>query len=442
MSKGMLELRFAIEERGSSSRREVLGGLTTFLTMAYIAFVNPAILSAGGMPREGAFLATCLAAAVGCLLMGLLANLPVALAPGMGLNAFFAFGICLGAGVPWQTALGIVFWSGVLFLLLTVTGARRAIVKAIPKSLRFAAAAGIGLFLALIGLEHAGLVIDHPVTLVTLASPTSAPILVALFGLAVGVVLMARGVITAVFWSLLASTLLALILGVVPLPEAVLALPTGSLPGAEIDLLGALKLQYLPLIFVVLFFDVFDTLGTLLGVSHEAGLLDEEGELPVLDRAMGADAGATLAGALLGTSTVTSYIESGAGVAVGARTGLAALVTGAAFLLLMPFAPLAAVVGAPIEGGLHPVTAPALILVGVLMARTLAEIPWKETLEGVPAFFTVVLMPLTFNITHGLAAGIVCWAGMRLVAGRGREVHWVLYLICGLIVLRYALLAV
>lgn len=437
-----LERRFRIADRGSTPRREVLGGLTTFLTMAYIAFVNPAILSASGMPREGAFLATCLAAALGCLLMGLLANLPVALAPGMGLNAYFAFGICQGAGVPWQTALGVVFWSGILFLLLTVTGARRAIVKAIPRTLRFAAAAGIGLFLALIGLEHAGLVVDHPVTLVTLASPRSAPVLVALGGLAVGIALMARGTVTAIFWSLCAALGLGLLLGVVPLPTGVVALPTGGLPGLEIDLVGALRLPLLPLIFVVLFFDVFDTLGTLLAVSHEAGLLDAEGELPAMDRAMGADAGATLSGALLGTSTVTSYIESGAGVAVGARTGLASVITAGAFLLLLPLAPLAAVVGAPTAGGLHPVTAPALILVGALMARTLSEIAWKDPLQSVPAFLTVVLMPLTFNITHGLAAGIVTYAGMHLVAGKGRQVHWVLYLVAGLVVLRYALLAV
>lgn len=433
---------FQLKHNGTTVRRELLGGLTTWLTMVYIAFVNPAILSAGGMPADGAFLATCLAAAFASLVMGLWANYPIALAPGMGLNAFFAFGICGGAGVPWPTALGLVFWSGLLFILLTVTGVRTAIVRAFPETLRHAGAAGIGLFIAFIGLKQAGLVVDHPATLVTLGELSSGPTLVALAGLLVIGTLLARGVATAVFWGLLVSGVLAMVFGIVAAPTGIAAVPSGALPGLSIDLMGALSLEYVPLILVILFFDVFDTLGTLMGVATEGGLLDDEGQLPRLERAMTADAMGSLAGALFGTSTVTSYIESSAGVSVGARTGLAAVTTGVLFLATLALAPLATVIGAGTESGLNPVTAPALVAVGLLMARGLRHAELGDPTESLPALVTAVTMPLTFNISHGLAAGITAWVVLKAAAGKGRAVHPILWVLSGLFVLRYLLLPV
>lgn len=437
----MLERWFGIEKAGSTPGREVLGGLTTFLTMAYIVVVNPVFLTAAGMPLEGAVVATCLAAALATLLMAFWANYPIALAPGMGLNAFFAYTICLGAGIPWQTALGLVFWSGVLFLILSVTGARKALMEAVPPVLRLSGAVGIGLFIAFIGLQHGGLVQADPNTLVALGDLSSGPALLTLAGLAVTLALAARGLSTAIFFGLLVTLVLGLAFGVVPLPEAVVQAPGLDLPGFQIDLLGALQLRFLPFLFVILFFDVFDTMGTLLAIAHEGGFT-EDGELPRLDRAMTADSVGTVAGSLFGTSTVTSYIESGSGVGVGARTGLASVVTGGLFLLAPFFLPLVAVMGSSEDGAANPVTAPALIAVGILMVGAVRQIDWKDGTEAAPAFLTAVLMPLTFNISHGLAAGFVAFALVKTAAGRHREVHWLIYLLAGLIVLRYALLPI
>jgi len=435
----MLERLFHIRAAGSTFGREVLGGVTTFLTMAYILAVNPVFLTAAGMPLEGAILATALAAALATLVMAFAANYPIALAPGMGMNAFFAYGICVGAGVPWQTALGMVFWAAVLFILLTVTGARRVLVRAVPKVIQLAGAVGIGLFIAFIGLEQGGLVRADPNTLVTLGNLRSAPALLTLFGIAVSLVLLARGVRTAIFWGLAATLAAALLTGVVPPPAQVFSTPGFNLPGLQIDILGALRLQYAPLILVILFFALFDTLGTLMGVAHEAGFL-KDGELPRIERALTADAAGMLGGALLGTSPVTSYIESGAGVGVGARTGLASVVTGLLLLLSLFCAPLVALVGQSLGPGLNPVTAPALILVGILMVGAVREIDWSDRTEAAPAFFTALLMPLTFNISHGLAAGIIVYVLVKGAAGRFREVHWLMAALAVLFVLRYALL--
>ncbi len=439
----MLERLFHIRELGSTPGREALGGLTTFLTMAYILAVNPVFLTAAGMPLEGAIVATALAAALGTLLMAFLANYPIALAPGMGLNAFFAYGVCLGAKVPWPTALGIVFWSGILFVLLTVTGARAVIVRAVPKVLIFAGAAGIGLFIAFIGLEQGGLVKADPNTLVTLGDLTAKPALLTLLGLALSLFLAARGARTAIFWGLAGTFVAALASGAITAPHPLLRAPSLALPGLSIDLLGALQLRYLPLGLVTLFFALFDTLGTLMAIAHGAGFLRPEaaGEgLPRLNRALTADALGMVGGSLLGTSTVTSYIESGAGVAVGARTGLASVVTGGLLLLSLFAAPLVEMVGKAAGVGANPVTAPALILVGTLMIRAVREIDWEDATEALPAFFTLLLMPLTFNISHGLAAGIVVYALAKTAAGRAREVHPLLYGLAGLCLLRYALL--
>jgi adenine/guanine/hypoxanthine permease len=430
----MLERIFHVRAAGSTPGREVVGGVTTFLTMAYILAVNPVFLIAAGMPREGAILATALSAAFATFLMAFVANYPIALAPGMGMNAFFAYGICVGAGVPWPTALGMVFWAGVAFVLLTVTGARRLLVRAVPEGIKLAGAVGIGLFIAFIGFQHAGIVRADEATMVAMGDLTAPPALLALFGLAVSLVLVSAGVRTAIFWGLVATLLAGLMAGLVKMPDAVVSVPSFDLPGLRIDLLGALRLEHVPLMLVLLFFALFDTLGTLMGIAHEAGLL-RGGELPRIERALTADALGMVGGALFGTSPVTSYIESGAGVGVGARTGLASVVTGILLLLSLFLAPLVGLVGS-----FSPVTAPALILVGTLMVRAVREIDWADATEAAPAFFTALLMPLTFNISHGLAAGIIVYPLVKLAARRGREVHWLMYALAVLFLLRYALL--
>jgi AGZA family xanthine/uracil permease-like MFS transporter len=437
----MLERLFHVRAAGSTPGREVLGGLTTFLTMAYILAVNPVFLHAAGMPLEGAIVATAVSAAFATLLMAFLANYPIALAPGMGMNAFFAYNICLGAGVRWPTALGLVFWAGIFFVLLTATGARRVLVAAVPKVIQLAGVVGIGFFIAFIGLQHGGLVRSNPNTMVALGDLTSTPALLTLFGLAVSLVLMAMRVRTSIFWGLLATLGAALVTGVVEPPSEILRAPAMALPGFQIDILGALKVEYLPLMLVILFFALFDTLGTLMGIAHQAGML-KDGKLPRIERALTADALGMVGGALAGTSPVTSYIESGAGVGVGARTGLASLTTGVLLLLSLFFTPLVALVGQAGEGGTNPVTSPALVLVGVLMAGAVREIDWSDPTEAAPAFFTALLMPLTFNISHGLAAGIVTYVLVKVGARRAREVHWLMYVLAALFVLRYALLPV
>lgn len=435
----MLERIFHVRALGSTPGREALGGLTTFLTMAYILAVNPVFLHAAGMPVDGAIVATALSAAFATLLMAFLANYPIALAPGMGLNAFFAYTVCLGAKVPWPTALGLVFWSGVLFVLLTVTGARAVIVRAVPRVLTLAGAAGIGLFIAFIGLQQGGLVRADPNTLVTLGDLSSPAARLALFGLALTLALTAARVPTAVFWGLAGTVAAGLATGVVARPRAIVSLPHVALPGLSIDFWGAFQLRYAPLVLVMLFFALFDTLGTLLAIAHQAGLMDAD-VLPRLERALAADALGMVGGALAGTSAVTSYIESGAGVAVGARTGLASVVTGLLLAASLFLAPLVATVGRAAGPGLNPVTAPALVLVGTLMARVVREIEWDDPTEAAPAFLTAILMPLTFNITHGLAAGIVVYALAKLAAGRWREVHPLIAVLAVLFILRYAFL--
>ena len=436
-----IERLFHVRAAGSTPSREILGGVTTFLTMAYILAVNPIFLTAAGIPLEGAIVATALSAAFATLLMAFVANYPIALAPGMGMNAFFAYGICRGAGVPWPTALGLVFWAGVAFVLLTVTGARRVLVTAIPASLKLAGAAGIGLFIAFIGLQHGGIVRADPNTMVGLGTLTSPTALLTLFGLAVSLALLAAGVRTAIFWGLAVTLAAALVTGVVPAPAQWASLPTLDLPGRSIDLLGALRLEYVPLMLVLLFFALFDTLGTLMAVAHQAGFV-REGKVPRLERALAADAFGMVGGALLGTSPVTSYIESGTGVGVGARTGLASLATGICLLLSLLLSPLVRVVGEGASGGGNPVTAPALILVGLLMMRAAAEIDWADVTEAAPAFLTLLLMPLSFNISHGLAAGVITYPLVKLAARRGREAHWLMYALAVLFLLRYAFLPI
>jgi len=434
-----LERVFALSSRGTTVRREVLGGLTTFMTMSYIVFVNPAILGAAGMPRGGVMLATCLGAAFATILMGLLANLPVALAPGMGMNAFVAYVICGQMGYSWRTALGMVFWSGVVFLALSVVRLRETLIAAIPKGLKLGAAAGIGLFIAFIGLQHAGIVVDgSPGTLVKLGSLAERPVLVALFGIALTSALMALRVRGSVLLGLVATGLVALAAGLLPWGRSETSGSGGTL--LALDIAGALAPAAWPAILTLLFFDMFDTVGTLMGVAEEAGLLDEQGRVPGAGRALASDAAGTVAGALLGTSTVTSYIESAAGVAAGARTGLSNLVVAGLFLVSVPMLPLVGVLGNAVawKGALlYPVTAPALVVVGFLMAGAMRKIDWDDVTEGLPAFLTVLVMPLTFSISAGLAAGFVSCSLLKLVTGRASGVHPLVHVVSGCIVVGY-----
>jgi AGZA family xanthine/uracil permease-like MFS transporter len=436
----MLEAWFGVRASGSTPAREALGGFTTFVTMAYILAVNPVFLTAAGMPLEGAIAATAIAAGLATILMGCLANYPVALASGMGMNAFFAYGLCLGAGLKWPTALGLVFWTGVVFVILTLTGVRKVLVRAVPPVIQISGSVGIGLFIALIGFEHGGLVRADPNTLLTLGHLGSLPALLTLGGTAVGVALLAAGVRTAIFWAVAAAFIGALVTGAVPAPAHWLSVPhlgPALLPGLSCDFAGALRWEYLPLGLVLLFFAIFDTLGTLMGLAHQAGLL-KDGELPRIERALTADAIGMVSGALCGTSPVTTYIESGSGIAVGARTGLASVVTGLLLLLSLFAAPVVALMG---QGGASAaITAPALILVGLLMVRAVRDIEWADATEAAPAFFTMLLMPLAFNISHGLAAGIIVLVIAKLAARRGRELHWLMIVLAGLFVLRYVLL--
>jgi AGZA family xanthine/uracil permease-like MFS transporter len=414
----LLERQFGLTAHGTSARTELLAGLTTFLTMAYIVLVNPQILGAAGMPVAGVAAATCLAAGIGCLLMGFLANYPIALAPGMGLNAYFAYAVVLGMGVPWQTALGLVFISGVLFFLLTIAGVRQLIVNAIPRALFAAIAAGIGLFIALIGLRGAGLVADNPATLVGLGDLTAPTTQLAVLGLFVLGVLTALKVRGAILIGILATTLAGWALGLAvwtPQPYSLDALSGAAfqldIPAALGIGGGGLTLALIEILFVFLFVDLFDNVGTLVAVTKKAGLVAADGSIPRLNRVLFADAGATVVGSLAGTSTVVSYIESAAGVSAGGRTGLTAVVTGLLFLACVFVAPWAQAIPAA-------ATAPALILVGGMMMAPLAEVAWDDPVVAIPAFLTLATIPLTFSIANGLAIGVIAYSVLRLATRR------------------------
>ncbi|MBD3348820.1 MAG: NCS2 family permease [Candidatus Eisenbacteria bacterium] len=438
----MLERLFKLRENGTTVRAEIVGGATTFMTMAYIIIVNPQLLSVpsgAGMDFEAVMVATCLSSAFATLLMAFLANYPIALAPGMGLNAYFSFLICGKMGVPWQVALGIVFISGVVFTILTVARVREMIVTAVPQPIKLATAAGIGLFIAFIGLKDAGLVEADPATLVTLGDLHRPPTLLALFGLVVISGLMAVRVRGAIFWGILATGLVGVATGMVRF-EGFFATPSIRPTFMQMRPLAAFRLEYLTPILVLLFFDMFDTVGTLIGVSERAGFM-KDGKLPRANRALASDSVGTMAGAALGTSTVTSYIESAAGVSAGARTGLSNLVTAGLFLVALFFLPIVQVFGSGFESGegavLYPITAPALIVVGALMVQCVSRINWKEYSDAIPAFLTLIVMPLTFSIAHGLAIGFISYPVLKAVSGKAREVHWLVYLLAGLFVLRY-----
>lgn len=429
----MLERQFQLRENGTTVRTEMLAGLTTFLTMAYIIFVNPAILAESGMDFDAVFVATCLAAAAGTLIMGLYANYPIALAPGMGLNAYFTYGVVLGMGHPWQTALGAVFISGVLFIILSILPVREAIINAIPKSLKMAIAAGIGLFLAIIGLSNAGIIADHPATLVTVGDLTQWPAILAAVGFVLAGALTALRVPGALVLSILAVSAIGIILGVSEF-QGIAALPPDPSPTfLQLDIAGALEIGLLTIVFAFLFVDLFDTAGTLVGVSARAGFLDERGRLPRLRQALIADSGATTLGSILGTSTTTCYIESAAGVNAGGRTGLTSVTVAVLFLLALFFAPLAASIPAY-------ATAPALLFVACLMARGFTEIDWDDVTEYAPALVTAVAMPLTYSIAHGIAFGFITYAAIKLLSGRWGDAKPAVVALAVLFCIKFAVL--
>ena len=429
----MLDRYFGISAQGSTVRTEVLAGIATFLTMAYIIFVNPLILADAGMDRGAVFVATCLAAAFGSAVMGLYANYPVALAPGMGLNAYFTYAVVGGMGYSWEVALGAVFLSGALFLILSVLPVRELIVNAIPQSLKVAISAGIGFFLAIIALKNAGIVVDHPATLVTTGDLGAPATLLAIAGFVALIALDWRRVPGAIILAVLGATLAGVALGVSPFQGVVSAPPSLAPTFLAMDLAGALQIGLVGIVFAFLFVDLFDTAGTLVGVAHRAGLLDAQGRLPRIGRALLADSSATMVGAALGTSTTTSYIESAAGIRAGGRTGLTAVVVAILFLLCVFFAPLANTVPAY-------ATAPALLFVACMMARGLAELPWDDVTEYAPGVTAALAMPFTFSIANGIAFGFVTYVGVKLLAGRVGDIHPIVAVLAALFVLKFWLI--
>lgn len=416
---------FQFEELGTNYRREIVGGITTFLSMAYILAVNPGMLSATGMDYNSVFVATALAAAVGTLIMGIVAKYPIALAPGMGLNAFFAFTVVLGYGIPWQTALTGVMFSGLIFILLSLTGIRETVINAIPAQLKYAVAAGIGLFITFVGLQGAGIIVNDDSTLVALGDLTSGNTLLAVFGIVVTVVLLAKKINGGIFYGIVITAVVGMIFNLVEVPtQIVSAIPSvaptfGAAFEAFSDLSQIFNLQFLVVVLTFLFVDFFDTAGTLMGVAGQAGLV-KDNKLPRAGRALISDAIATVVGSIFGTSTTTSYVESSAGVGAGARTGFASVVTGVLFLLALFFSPLLAVITSA-------VTAPALIIVGVLMVASLGDIEWNKFEIAVPAFLTIIMMPMTYSIATGIAIGFIFYPITMIVAKRHKEVHPIMY---------------
>ncbi|HPZ76107.1 MAG TPA: NCS2 family permease [Thermosynergistes sp.] len=429
-----LDRRFGISERKSSVRTEVIAGITTFMTMAYIIFVNPAILSEAGMDFGAVMTATCLASAIGTLIMGLYANYPFALAPGMGLNAFFAFTVVIGMKVSWQTALAAVLLDGILFILLTASRVREAIINAVPYNLKLAVSAGIGLFIALIGLVGAGIVVDNPATLVSLGDLTKPAPILSLCGLLLMAVLHAYKVKGALLWGILAVTLAAIPLGVTSPPQGIVSTPPSLSPILfKFDLKGLMNMAMVGVVITFLFVDLFDTLGTLIGVSARAGFLDEKGNLPRANKALMADAVATAVGACLGTSTVTTYVESASGVEEGGRTGLVSCVVAVLFLGALFFSPIARIVPAA-------ATSPALIMVGVFMMQALKGLNFDDITEMVPAAIAIFTMPFTYSIAEGIAWGIISYTLIKLLTGRGRQVSLTMSILTALFLAKEFLL--
>ncbi len=430
----MLEQLFKLSENKTTVRTEIVAGITTFLTMAYIIFVNPDILSKAGMPFGAVFAATCVAAAIGCLLMAFLANYPIALAPGMGLNAYFAFVVVGQMKYSWQVALGCVFLSGVLFFIISALPIREWIVNAIPRSLKMAIAAGIGLFLALIALKNAGIVVAHPATMVAHGDLTSWPVVMATLGFALIVALEHRKVLGGVIIGILAVTIVSILAGHQKFGGIVDVPPSIAPVFLQMDLGGAFKVGLVTVVFAFLFVDLFDNTGTLIALAHRGGFMRPDGTVPRLNRALLSDSAAAMIGAAVGTSTTTSYIESASGINAGGRTGLTALTVAVLFLLALFLAPLAGSIPAY-------ATAPALLYVACLMTRGLVEIEWDDITEAAPAVITAIAMPFTFSIAEGIAFGFISYTVIKLVSGKFTDIHPAVAILAALFVVKYVVIA-
>lgn len=455
----MLEKLFELSSRNTDVKTEVIAGITTFMTMAYILFVNPSILGSAGMDKNAVLLATAIGAGLVSMMMGLFVNYPISLAPGMGLNAFYAFTVVIGMGVSWQVALGAVFISGLIFILLTVTKVRQLLVEGMPNSLKHAITVGIGLFITIIGLKLSGIMsirlsLIPPTlekiiagkgngtplsfeTIIEMGKIAHPEVLLAVFGLIFIGVLMARQIKGSILIGIFITTVLGIMMGIVKIPAGFspVAIPDFSKNAfLQLDIMGALNMGLTAIVFTFTFVELFDTMGTLVGTASKAGLMDKQGKFPGIGKAMLVDATGVSLGAMLGTSTITAYVESAAGVGAGGRTGLTAVVCGLLFLLALFFTPLA---------GLIPdaATAPALIIVGALMIESVRHIDFGDFTEGLPAFLTIVMMPFTYSIANGISAGLVMYPLLKLVTGRGREVHWIVYILAVLVVFRFVFLA-
>jgi adenine/guanine/hypoxanthine permease len=429
-----LERYFEFQKLGADWKTEILAGFTTFMTMAYIVFVNPAILHEAGMPMAAVTAATCVSAAAGSFLMGGFARYPIALAPGMGLNAYFTYSVVKGMGVPWQTALGAVFLSGVAFLLLTLLGVRQLIIAAIPLELYAAVAAGVGLFIALIGFRNSGIIVPNAATTVALGNLSDKGTALAIFGLLFMAALLAWRVRAAMLIGILATAAIGLIAGVAKWAPQSYSLGDLAATAGKLDIQAALRIGFLEIVFVFLFIDMFDNIGTLVAVGKKANLFDHAHRIPRVDRILLSDSLATIVGSLTGTSTVVSYIESAAGVAAGGRTGVTAIVTGLLFV--------AALFVAPVVGAIPAAaTAPALIIVGSLMISVVAEIKWDDPEIAIPAFLTMMTIPLTFSIANGLAFGFTAFTLLKVARGKFREVNWLVYLLTALFIARFVYLS-
>lgn len=432
-TEDLLERLFKLRERGSSVKAELLAGVTTFLAMAYIIFLNPSILSQAGMDHGAVFVATCLAAALGCLIMGLYANYPIALAPGMGLNAFFSFVVVGEMGYSWQVALGAVFLSGIIFLMLSIFRVREWIINSIPLSMRQSMGAGIGLFLAFIALKTSGIVVASPATYVTIGDMTQPPAFLSALGFFLIVALAHRQVAGAVMLGILGITGISLVTGMVEYKGLVSMPPSMAPTLLQLDVAGAFEVGMISVIFAFLFVDLFDTAGTLMGVADRAKLLDQQGRLPAMGRALMADSSASMFGSLIGSSTTTSFVESTAGVAVGGRTGLTAVVCAVLFLLCMFISPLVSMVPSYAISG-------ALLYVSVLMASGIAQINWDDVSESAPAVMTVLMMLLSFSIANGIAVGFIAYTVIKVLSGRYREVSFSVYVLSMMFVGKFVFL--
>lgn len=427
--QGMLERVFKLREHGTTARTEVIAGFTTFLTMVYIVFVNPQILGVAGMDTSAVFVTTCLIAAFGSILMGLFANLPVALAPAMGLNAFFAFVVVQAMGLPWQVGMGAIFWGAVGLLLLTIFRVRYWMIANIPVSLRVGITSGIGLFIGMMGLKNAGVIVANPETLVSIGNLTSHSVLLGVLGFFIIAILASRNIHAAVLVSIIVTTLLGWMMGDVHYNGIVSAPPSVTSVVGHVDLAGSFNLGLAGVIFSFMLVNLFDSSGTLIGVTDKAGLADEKGKFPRMKPALFVDSISSVTGAFVGTSSVTAYIESSSGVSVGGRTGLTAVVVGILFLLVIFLSPLAGMVPPYAAAG-------ALIYVGVLMTSSLARVNWQDLTESVPAFITAVMMPFSFSITEGIALGFISYCVMKIGTGRLRDLSPCVVIVALLFVLK------